>query len=157
MRISNRLETTGLFLGDVVILYIALFIALFVRYGSSSFDFERMSRLHLLPFSILIVLWLLVFFIAGLYDKHTLFLQKQLPQLLSKALSFNVLLAIVFFYFIPSFKITPKVNLFICLALSSMLLFLWRRFRLKAAARGERQNAALIGSGEEMLAIEREI
>ena len=157
MRISNRLETTGLFLGDIVILYVALFIALFVRYGSSSFDFERMSRLHLLPFSILIVLWLLVFFIAGLYEKHTLFLQKQLPQLLSRALLTNVLVAVLFFYFIPAFKITPKVNLFIYLFVSSILLFFWRRYRMRFGQRGEREPAAIIGRGEEMERIFREI
>ncbi|MDO8594885.1 MAG: exopolysaccharide biosynthesis polyprenyl glycosylphosphotransferase [bacterium] len=155
--ISNRAETAFLFVGDMLVLYISLFLSLFIRYGSSSFHFERMLFLHLPPFSILFVLWALVFFIAGLYEKQTLFLQKQLPQLLLKTLSVNIVLSIVFFYFIPAFDITPKGNLFIYLFVSSILLFLWRRYRLYSMRGGEKQNAVIIGNGEEKERIVGEI
>src|SRR3990167_10655297 len=133
--ISHRMETVFLFVGDVIFLYVALTITLLLRYGSSSFDFLRMSRLHFPAFSLIFILWIFVFFIAGLYEKHTLFLQKQLPQLLSRALLTNVLVAVLFFYFIPAFKITPKVNLFIYLYVSSILLFFWRRYRMRFGQR----------------------
>ncbi|MEK7170119.1 MAG: exopolysaccharide biosynthesis polyprenyl glycosylphosphotransferase [Patescibacteria group bacterium] len=155
---SHRAEALLLFLGDLVILYTSLLFTVFVRYGSfGSLPFNRMLELHLPPFSIIFLLWTLVFFIAGLYEKHTLFLQKQLPQLLSRALILNVVIAVLFFYFIPAFKITPRINLFICLFVSSILLFLWRRFRLRSFASAERQNAVIIGSGEEMGKIVQEI
>lgn len=157
LKISNRRESFTLFVGDALILYVALLITLVVRYGASSFDFERMFRLHLLPFSILFALWLLAFFIAGLYEKHTLFLQKQLPQTLARALLMNALTAIVFFYFIPAFKITPKINLFVYLFVSSILLFIWRRRSFRRAQYGERERAAIIGHGEEMRRMIREI
>jgi len=155
--LQNRAEALSLFFGDVLILYLALLLTLFVRYGASAFDFERMLLLHLVPFSILFVLWTLVFFIAGLYEKHTLFLQKQLPQLLSRALTVNVLIAVLFFYFVPTLKITPRVNLFIYLLVSSALLLFWRRYRLQRVRSGEKQRAAIIGSGEEMERIVGEI
>ena len=155
--LQNRAEALSLFFGDVLILYLALLLTLFVRYGASAFDFERMLLLHLVPFSILFVLWTLVFFIAGLYEKHTLFLQKQLPQLLSRALTVNVLIAVLFFYFVPTLKITPRVNLFIYLLVSSALLLFWRRYRLQRVRGGEKQRAAIIGSGEEMERIVGEI
>src|SRR3989338_4387997 len=156
--IPHRMETVFLFVGDVIFLYVALTITLLLRYGSSSFDFLRMSRLHFPAFSLIFILWIFVFFIAGLYEKHTLFLQKQLPQLLSRALLVNALIAIAFFYFLPAFQITPKVNLFICLFLSSVLIFFWRRYRLQTAAGGERrERAIIIGSGKEMQDIIREI
>ncbi len=153
----NRAETLALFFGDLLILYAALLLTLLIRYGASAFDFKRMLLLHLVPFSILFVLWTLVFFIAGLYEKHTLFLQKQLPQLLSRALMVNVIVAVLFFYFIPAFEITPRINLFIYLFVSSFLLFFWRRYRLERLRSGDQQSAVIIGSGEEMNKIISEI
>ncbi|KKW11448.1 MAG: sugar transferase [Parcubacteria group bacterium GW2011_GWA2_49_9] len=158
MNFSHRAEALLLFLGDLVILYTSLLFTLFIRYGSlGSEEFTRMFTLHFIPFSLVFLLWTLVFFIAGLYEKHTLFLQKQLPQLLSRALTLNVVIAVLFFYFIPAFKITPRINLFICLFVSSVLLFFWRRYRLHSAASTEKQNAVIIGNGEEMERIVREI
>src|SRR3989338_5567387 len=148
--LRHRAETLSLFFGDILILYFSLFLTLFIRYGASAFDFERMVYLHLFPFSVLFLMWTFVFFIAGLYEKHTLFLQKELPQLLSRALVANVIIAVLFFYFIPAFKITPKINLFIYLFVSSTLLFLWRRRVITRPRVGERQRALIIGSGEEM-------
>ncbi|MDO8619725.1 MAG: exopolysaccharide biosynthesis polyprenyl glycosylphosphotransferase [bacterium] len=155
--LSHRAETFFLFLGDVLILYVSLVVTLLIRYGGSAFDFKRMFMLHVTPFSILFFLWVLVFFIAGLYEKHTLFLQKQLPQLLSRALLVNVLVAVLFFYFIPAFKITPKGNLFLYLLVSSVALFFWRRYRLVRTVSGEREHAAIIGSGEELMRMTQEI
>lgn len=155
--LRNRAETLSLFFGDVLILYIALFLMLFIRYGASAFDFKRMLLLHLFPFTLLFLMWTFVFFIAGLYEKHTLFLQKELPQLVSRVLMVNIIIAVLFFYFIPAFKITPKINLFICLFVSSTLLFFWRRYSLERPRIGEKQCAVIIGSGEEMERIVREI
>ncbi len=157
MHSTNRNEAIYLFLGDLLILYVALFLTLLARYGYSAFDLGRMLELHLFPFSILFILWTLVFFIAGLYEKHTLFLQKQLPELLSRALATNVFIAVLFFYLIPAFQITPKGNLFIYLFVSSTLLFFWRRYRLHSLRGKDRQSAVIIGSGEEMRRIEQEI
>lgn len=151
MKISNRTETFALFIGDVVLLYLALFITLFIRYYTSEgFHLDIMLRLHLLPFTILFALFTLVFFIAGLYEKHTLFLQKQLPQLLSRALLVNILIAVAFFYFLPAFEIAPKANLFISLIVASLLLFGWRRLSLLRMMRAERERAVVVGTGEEM-------
>ena len=148
---SHRAEALLLFFGDLVILYTSLLFTLFVRYGFLEAGvFYRMLMLHLIPFTIVFLLWTFVFFIAGLYEKQTLFLQKQLPQLFSRALTLNVIIAVLFFYFIPAFKITPRINLFICLFVSSVLLFFWRRYRLRSLASTEKQNAVIIGSGSEM-------
>lgn len=155
--LSHRAETFFLFLGDILILYVSLFATLLIRYSVSPFRFKQMFLLHMVPFSILFILWTLVFFIAGLYEKHTLFLQKQLPQLLSRAIVVNIIISVLFFYFIPAFKITPKVNLFIYLFVSSVALYFWRRYHLYRAAGGERERAVIIGSGLEMERIKEEI
>ena len=155
--LSHRAETFFLFVGDVGMLYGSLLVMLLIRYGTSAFHFKRMLSAHFVPFSILIVLSALVFFIAGLYEKHTLFLQKQLPQLLSRALTANAVIAVLFFYFIPAFKITPKGNLFIYLFVSSVSLYLWRRYRLSVSFKGGRERGSIIGHGEEMKRIIHEI
>ncbi len=154
---SHRAETIFLFLGDILILYASLLVMLVIRYSESAPLFNLMFTLHIVPFSILFILWTLVFFIAGLYEKHTLFLQKQLPQLLSRTLLINALIAVLFFYFIPAFEITPKSNLFFYLFVSSLALFFWRRYRLSRTAGGECERAAIIGSGVEMERITSEI
>ncbi|MDO8564479.1 MAG: exopolysaccharide biosynthesis polyprenyl glycosylphosphotransferase [bacterium] len=155
MGISNRAEALFLFAGDLVLFYVSLFLTLFFRYGSE-LDGELLE-LHLLPFSILFIFWLLSFFVAGLYEKQTLLFQKRLPQLLSRALIVNSIFAVLFFYFIPAFEITPKSNLFIYLFVSFVLLLLWRSFSFTVGGGSQKQNAIIIGSGGEFREIEEEV
>jgi hypothetical protein len=56
-----------LILGDVVCFSLALWLTLFVRY----LEWPPMERLqaHFGPFLMLSSLWLIIFYIAGLYDK----------------------------------------------------------------------------------------
>jgi exopolysaccharide biosynthesis polyprenyl glycosylphosphotransferase len=155
MGISHRTEAIFLFVGDVLLLYVSLFFSLFLRYGST---LETQTVLeHLLPFSILIALWLVAFFIAGLYERHTLLFQKRLPQLLLSTLFANSLIAVLFFYFIPVFGIAPKANLFIYLFVSFGLLFLWRWYGYAAQGLWEKQKSIIIGCGEEFRELEREV
>jgi len=155
MGISHRTEAAFLFAGDVILLYVSLFFTLFLRYGS---DLDRgVISDHLTPFTILILLWLLVFFIAGLYERHTLLFQKRLPQLLLSTLVVNSVIAVAFFYFLPGFGIAPKANLFIYLFVSFALILLWRWYGYAAQGFGEKQKGIIVGSGEEFRELEREI
>jgi FlaA1/EpsC-like NDP-sugar epimerase len=78
MSISKRKETATLFFGDIVLLYASLWIALAVRY--STLPSREIFNLHFAPFSIIILVWLVIFFISGLYEKHTLILKSRLPS-----------------------------------------------------------------------------
>src|SRR3989344_8738705 len=106
MRITNNKEGVLLVLGDVLLLLVSLWLTLFLRYGevpSGSF-----FALHAGPFLMLGALWVGVFFIAGLYEKHTVFLQNRLPSIILRAQLLNSALAIAFFYLMPSVGIAPK-------------------------------------------------
>ncbi len=149
------MEAFILFIGDIVFLYASLFITLLIRYGLPFNPY--VVRLHLLPFSILFLLCISVFFIAGLYERHTLLFQKRLPQLLFSTLAVNGLLAVLFFYFVPSLLITPRINLFIYLLLSCVLIFLWRRYGGALIGAGEKQKAIIIGSGVELRELSGEV
>jgi exopolysaccharide biosynthesis polyprenyl glycosylphosphotransferase len=154
-KLLNAWEPFVLFLGDVLVLYFSLWATLFLRRWEipDSGVFES----HIQPFTILFALWILVFFIAGLYDKHTTFLKKRIPSIILNAQLVNSGLAILFFYLIPYFGITPKTTLFIFLIVSLVGIVYWRRYSLMLFDSPDRQSALLIGSGEEMEELQREV
>ncbi|TSC57175.1 MAG: hypothetical protein Greene041679_404, partial [Parcubacteria group bacterium Greene0416_79] len=153
--ISHRAEAFFLFIGDIALLYLSLLLVLLLRYGLP-LD-QLVIRLHFLPFSILFVAWILAFFVAGLYEQHTLMFQKRLPYRLLRSVSANAVIAALFFYFFPAFLITPRANLFLYLIVSSALLFFWRLYGTVLLGSGEKQPALLIGSGTEMRELEAEL
>ncbi len=137
-----------LFIGDIVILFASLWIMLLIRYGRWP-DNEILS-IHFAPFAVLIVVWFLVFFIAGLYEKRTIIIRNKLPSVILKAQIINSVIAAAFFYFIPYFGITPKTNLFIYLVISLILILVWRIYGYSLLGSKRKQNAILIASGKEM-------
>ena len=155
MSLLNRKESLVLFLGDLGSFVVALWLSLFFR------SFEIPSRdlflTHLLPFSLLFVLWILVFYIAGLYEKHTVILKSKLPSILANTQIANSTLAVVFFYFVPFFGITPKTILFIYLLVSFVLILSWRIYGYFVIGHGHPTNAILIGSGDEMKELLEEV
>ena len=150
----NSFERWLLFVGDILAFFASLWLMLFFRYGS--FTSESFFA-HLAPFSILFVVWILVFFIAGLYQKHTVILKSRLPTVLFNTLVVNTVVAIAFFYFIPYFGITPKTNLFIYLAVSFALILLWRTYGVPLFTSRRKQKAMLIGSGDEVRELREEV
>src|SRR3989344_5830844 len=129
MSLLNRKESLVLFLGDLGSFVVALWLSLFFR------SFEIPSRdlflTHLLPFSLLFVLWILVFYIAGLYEKHTVILKSKLPSILANTQIANSTLAVVFFS--------------------------WRIYGYFVIGHGHPTNAILIGSGDEMKELLEEV
>ncbi len=151
----NRWEAVILFAGDILVLYVSLWLTLALR--TFSMPPASVWQAHAVPFSILIAVWLLVFFIAGLYEKHTTILKKRLPSIILNAQIVNSVVGILFFYLIPSLGITPKTNLFIYLMVSFALILLWRRYGVSVFDIREQQDAVLIGSGSEMQELKREV
>src|SRR3989338_2715717 len=72
-------------------------------------------------------LWLIVFYIAGLYGLNLARNNLAFYSTLFRGLAINAGLAIAFFYFIPYFGITPKTNLFFNLLIFTVLVSLWRQ------------------------------
>lgn len=152
----NRREPIILFAGDLLAFSIALFLALLLRYG----DIPSMALLreHVVPFAALFLLWTLVFFIAGLYEKHTLVFKGKLPTLIFNTQIANSLLAVLFFYmFVPFFGITPKTVLLIHLVVSFVLLVIWRVMLVPRFGFRHREHAILIGAGSEMKELREEV
>ena len=110
--------------GDVLILYTSLWLTLFIRYGAK-FDSNLWNQ-HFWPFTIIYVVWLIVFFIAGLYDISLARNNITFYSTLFRGLAINISLAVTFFYFLPFFGITPKTNLFLNIGIFALLFTVWR-------------------------------
>lgn len=155
MGITNKRESLLLLAGDIIIFTTSLWLMLLARY----FQIPSVDLFvqHIEPFSILFLVWILVFFIAGLYEKHTLLLKSKLPSTILHAQIANSVIAVLFFYLIPYFGITPKTNLFIYLVISFVLILAWRNIGPQILSASRREKALLIGSGEEMRELREEI
>ena len=144
-----------LFLGDLAIFGASLWISLALRmFTIPSWEiFEQ----HLIPFSILFLAWAFVFFLAGLYGKHTRILRAQLPQTIFYTQTLNMVIAAIFFFLIPSFEITPKTILAIYLIISSGLVFVWRVYVFPYIRPSYRAKVVLIASGPDVDALVEEV
>ena len=146
MAIQSKKEAIILFLGDVFLLYLSLFTMLLISY--LGFPEEAHLDEHIIAFSIIFIIWITIFFIAGLYEKHTILFKNRLPNIILNTQVINTFIAVLFFYLIPYFAITPKTNLFIYLILSFGLILIWRIYG--SAFIGDKvKGAALIINSEE--------
>lgn len=155
MTIYNKKEGLLLFLGDVFVFVISLWITLSLR--NLELPSWEVFHFHLLPFSFIFVAWIVSFFVAGLYGKHTLLFKSRLPTLLLNTQIVNSVLAVIFFYFIPSLVITPKVLLFIYLIVSFVLILIWRVKLVSYFGFRKKQKAFLIGEGKETIDLYEEV
>src|SRR3989344_4569753 len=155
MSFLNRKEPLVLLLGDLGSFVVALWLSLLIR--NLEVPSQELFLTHLLPFSLLFAIWVVVFYIAGLYEKHTVILKSRLPSILASTQLANSSVAVVFFYFIPFFGITPKTILFIYLFVSFILILAWRIYGYFIIGRGHPNNAILIGSGDEMKELYEEV
>ncbi len=144
-----------LLLGDLLSFATALWLTLFVR--NLEIPSQETFSSHLVPFAILFIVWIFVFYVAGLYEKHTTILKSKLPGILASTQLVNSGIAVAFFYLVPFFGITPKTILFIYLFISFALTLLWRIYGYFIIGRSQPTTAILIGSGDEMKELFNEV
>ena len=155
MKVVSRKEPWLLLLGDIGIFIVSLWLTLLVR-SQEIPSFTTFSEL-LWPFSILFAIWCLVFFIAGLYEKHTIIFKRQLPLRVLNTQIFNGFLAVSFFYLLPYFGVTPKVILFIYIIISLALISLWRIYGEKLFGLKTKEKAIILGQGSELSLLTEEV
>ncbi|MAZ56390.1 hypothetical protein CL653_01225 [bacterium] len=153
MRERGR-ELFYLLFGDMVIFLVSLWVTLLFRYIELP-TFERLN-LHLFPFLVLSGVWIFVFYIAGLYDKHTVFLKGLLFDRILNTQIANIIIAGLLFLIIP-FGIAPKTNLVIYLFVSVALMALWRLHFYNYLSPKTRHKAVLLASGPEAVELVDEV
>lgn len=121
--IKSRILTAILLVGDIFALALSLWAALFLRYFSP--PYETLVE-HIPAFTWVFLLWILSFYLSGFYSAFLVGYRLSLAQELLKVHAVNGLLSVLFFYLIPYFAITPKINLLLFILISYFLLFFWR-------------------------------
>jgi exopolysaccharide biosynthesis polyprenyl glycosylphosphotransferase len=82
---------------------------------------------HLAPFSAVFVVWIIIFYIAGLYNLRLAVNNANFFRLTARSLGVAGLLSLAFFYLTPQINIAPKRNLLIYIAVFFIIFYLWRR------------------------------
>ncbi|MBA7623887.1 hypothetical protein ES703_31286 [subsurface metagenome] len=153
-----RTKKLILLIGDVVILYASLAITLTIRY--QGFDFNIFKE-HLLPFSIIYLIWLIIFYIHNLYDLDIAKNNIEFSSALIRALIIGAFISIAFFYLAPnltSITITPKTNLFINILVFMVLLYGWRYlFNFLVGSLKLKINTAIIGYSPQVTELAKDI
>src|SRR3989344_5595741 len=139
-----RFETLPLIAGDAALLVFSLWVALFLRNGAipSSGYFGE----HLFPFIPVFILSLVVFYIAGLYEKQTRLVKSIMGMRILGAQIANAVIAMVLF-FLLSFTIAPKTILFLYLLSSVATVSVWRLYIAPHIVLAKKRPALLIGTG----------
>ena len=148
MIIGGRQASLLLFAGDLAAFAASLYITLWLRYGAV--PSAATLAPFIVPFAFLFVLWALVFYSAGLYSKRFTLFTSRLPDALIKTQVANIVLATIFFFFIPTFGITPKTILILYFVVSLALIFFWRlALYPRISTRRVRDRAVLLAEGPE--------
>lgn len=103
-----------------------------------------------MPFSMIFFIWIAIFYIAGLYDLAKFISAKEMQGRIIWAMEFAGIIALTAFYLIPYFIIAPKTNLFLDLAITLLLLILWRRNFLARLVKARKINALFFGLSKDI-------
>lgn len=142
-------------IGDIVAYLVSLIFTLTIRYGHIPGRF--LLSIHLPAFSILFLLFLIINYSAGLYNRQSLLSDtKRVLGLLIRSQIIAALISTAFFYFAPV-AIAPKANLFIYVVISTAILAIWRLVMFPVVSKFKNDRAILIGSGEEINELKSEI
>jgi lipopolysaccharide/colanic/teichoic acid biosynthesis glycosyltransferase len=147
-------ELMVLILGDLFVFLSALWITLAVRYLAIP-STEQLSN-HFGPFLLLSGIWLVTFYIGGLYDKHTTILKTFLFSRILNIQVVNILIAFLIFISLP-LGIAPKTNLIIYLFVSVALITYWRLYIFPRFAPVSHKRAILLADGDEAVELVDEV
>lgn len=144
-----RPRTLGLFFGDILFFIFSLWLSLYLRVLAA--PAWPLFLAHLEPFSLLFLVWAGVFFIAGLYESRSIILERRaISVTLLAAQLANIIIAALFFFFLPIFGIAPKTLLFIYLGVSFVLVLLWRVVIFPQFGFRRKERAMVVGGGPEV-------
>jgi len=134
--VGNYLRKTILLAGDIALLYLSLFAALAIRYGS--LPSGELWKIHALPFFFIYLFWIIIFYAAELYEIEKFISFSELRNRIFKTMAAAAALTVLLFYLVPFFGITPKTNLFIDVSIATVLLWLWRKIFFSRAIKSRK-------------------
>ncbi len=151
----DRRETAILLIGDFLILVASLWVALILRnLALPPFGYFEGN---LVPFLPIFFISLVVFYVAGLYEKQTRPIRSVMSIRIFGAQVTTVAIAAIIFFVLP-LDIAPKTILVLYLVISVLAESLWRFYRMnREIAEGKRTPVILVGSGPAALELYDEV
>ena len=131
-----------LFLGDIILLYGSLLIALSIR--NQEIISAQTWGSHWPIFSYAFSIWIIVFYIAGLYELNNIRNNLKFFAAASQVMGINILLAITFFYILPLAQLTPKTILILTGIVFFGLFILWRHIAHKTISKTTLKRKVLV-------------
>jgi len=142
-----RVKQLLLLIGDFLVFQLAVPIMLLLRYGKVT---QEAFDQHTLPFLIVSLMWLVGFYVAGLYDLKLTREPIKFVRTYFEGVLANTLVSLAFFYMLPIFGITPRTNLILFVVTVLLLDYLWRlAFNRLIARTMFRTRLLLIGPPQE--------
>jgi len=120
---TKKLALWVIILPDLAILYLSLFLAIRIRYPGG-LEAQQVQA-HLLAFSIIFLMWLVVFFVHGLFEVQNFRRYTSLVFNLASSMVVGLLLAVLYFYLQPNLILTPRRFLLIEVGIAFGLLLVW--------------------------------
>ena len=141
--------------GDFLSFLISFILLIFIRFSTG--NYLHAINTHTVPFLILYLIWVLIFYIFGLYDLVTI--KPTIPYLRRWiwALASSFVVGLLLFYFAPIFGISPKVNLFIQVALFGIFSFVFRRSIYTIFAKTLTRPAVFVGNSPYLIELKNAI
>lgn len=155
MTLVPKREYILLLAGDIAVFAVSLWITLALRY--LAIPQVELFKLHIVPFSFLFAAWAVVYFLAGLYGRHSRSFKERLAATILYTQILNVGIAALFFFFVPMFGLAPKTILALYLVVSFALIFTWRVLVFPRVRSNRKLKGVLIASGPDAHALAHEI
>lgn len=147
------LKKLTLIASDLVAFYGALALLILARYDLKSWHAQWI--VHGTPFSLLLLVWLLALYISNLYDQRTMRNDRDFFTRLGQAMLVASIASVLFFYLIPYFGITPKLNLFLFLVALAFTMSGTRFMYNQVIARGAKERLLIVGINDDSLNLAR--
>jgi exopolysaccharide biosynthesis polyprenyl glycosylphosphotransferase len=144
MTIKSKFRQLILLAGDWLLLYASLAITLIIRH--QHWPDSTTWQQHITIFNWLFIVWLIIFYVANLYNLNILAKGPRFTERVIKTIGPAAILSLIIFYLLPQSTIAPKTNLlifsFVYLITFLAWRYLWRNSLRKALPHN---NVLLIG------------
>lgn len=124
--LNNNYKSLGfwaILLPDCILLWLSLVVSIYIRYGNS-LNTDQINA-HNKSFAIIFAIWILVFFIHGLFEISSFRRYTSLIFNLLSAMVVNFLIAVLYFYLQPNLILTPRRFLFIEVVTAFIFVLVW--------------------------------
>jgi exopolysaccharide biosynthesis polyprenyl glycosylphosphotransferase len=132
--------------GDIVLMYVALFLTLVARYGDLKFLSNGSLPPFLMHFSLIYLFWVVFLFALDFYEISP---KRFIPNLVVFS-CFALFSGVTYFYFKPQLYFTPKTILVLDVIVFDILFVLFRQSFKRVVFSNLKEKVIMMGTHEEM-------